>query len=299
MNNQGVNSFTLSQLKEKVVLNEAIGMGDEIFLIDESFYDLHLFNYPCRIDIMLAALCTKGRMKIKINLKEYEITEGMIAIYTPSNIIQIDYTNNFNAKVFAVSTQFMKNIHFDIKSILPLYMQVHNESCQKLEKEYIQLYNKFFNLTKQIITSPNISHKLDIVQSLISSVCYTLMDGLHKSNQIGLSINTNQNLRQTLLFEQFMTLLNEYHHTQRTVGFYAEKLNITPKYLSKLIKESSGKTAAEWIDQYVILEAQTLLKYSDMTIQEISYHLNFASQSFFCKYFKHNTGITPGEYKKS
>jgi hypothetical protein len=152
--------------KEKVILNQVIGVEDEVFLLDESFYDLQLFNYPCRIDIMLAALCTKGKMKIKINLKEYEITEGMIALYTPSNIIQIDYTNNFNAKVIVASTQFMKSIHIDIKNLLPLYMQVHNQSCQVLEKEYIQLYNKFFNLTKQIIILPNISHKLEVVQGI-------------------------------------------------------------------------------------------------------------------------------------
>jgi AraC-like DNA-binding protein len=299
MNNQGVNNFSLSQLKEKVILNQVIGVEDEVFLLDESFYDLQLFNYPCRIDIMLAALCTKGKMKIKINLKEYEITEGMLALYTPSNIIQIDYTNNFNAKVIVASTQFMKSIHIDIKNILPLYMQVHNQSCQALDREYIQLYNKFFNLTKQIIQSPNITHKLEVVQGLISSVCYALMDGLHKSNTIDTRLSINQNMRQTLLFEQFMTILNDYHQTERSVGFYADKLNITPKYLSKLIKEISAKSAAEWIDQYVVLEAQTLLKYSDMTIKEIADYLNFASQSFFCKYFKHQTGITPGDYKKS
>lgn len=299
MNNQGVNNFSLSQLKEKVILNQVIGIGDDIFLLDESLYDLQLFNYPCRIDIMLAALCTKGRMKIKINLKEYEITEGMIALYTPSNIIQIDYNNNFNAKVIVASNQFMKSIHIDIKNILPLYMQIQNQCCQKLDKEYILLYNKFFNLSKQIIQSPNTSHKLEVVQGLISAVCYALMDGLNKSNTTAPNLNSNQNIRQKLLFEQFMNLLNDYHQTHRTVGFYADKLYITPKYLSKLIKETSGKTATQWIDQYVILEAQTLLKYSDMTIQEIAYYLNFASQSFFCKYFKHQTGITPGEYKKS
>lgn len=299
MNNQGVNSFSITQLKEKVILNQAIGMGDEIFLIDEYFYDLQLFNYPCRMDVMLAALCTHGKMKIKINLKEYEITEGMLAIYTPSNIIQIDYNNNFNAKVIVVSTQFMNRIYIDTKNILPLYMQIHNQSCQKLDKEYIRLYEHCFNLTKQIIKLPNVSYRIEIVQGLISSVCYTIMDGLHKSDSIDSNISPTQNIRQTHLFEQFMTLLKNHHQTQRTVGFYADKLNITPKYFSKLIKDISGKSAAEWIDQYVVLEAKSLLKNSDMTIQEIAYYLNFSSQSFFCKYFKHNTGITPGEYKKS
>ena len=67
--------------------------------------------------------------------------------------------------------------------------------------------------------------------------------------------------------------------------------------MSALIKEVSGRSAAQWIDDYVILEAKSLLKYSDLSIQEIAYRLNFSTQSFFGKYFKQHTGISPGQYK--
>lgn len=177
-------------------------------------------------------------------------------------------------------------------------MQIQNQSCQKLEKEDLFIFNKFFSLIKYVIQSPNTTHKLEVIQGMISATCFALMDSLgEKSQQHVISIS--QNNRQKIIFEQFMTLLNDHHQTERSVGFYADKLCVTPKYLSKLIKETSAKSAAEWIDQYVILEAQTLLKYSDMTIKEIADYLNFVSQSFFCKYFKHQTGITPGDYKKS
>ena len=82
------------------------------------------------------------------------------------------------------------------------------------------------------------------------------------------------------------------------MGFYARQLNITPKYLSSVVKEVSGKTAARWIDESVILEAKTLLKYSGMSIQEIAYSLNFSTQSFFGKYFKQHTGTSPSRYKR-
>ena len=84
---------------------------------------------------------------------------------------------------------------------------------------------------------------------------------------------------------------------ERSVTFYAEQLCITPKYFSMLVKKLSGKSAAQWIDNYVILEAKNLLKYSDMSIQEIAYQLNFSTQSFFGKYFKHQTGMSPTEYR--
>lgn len=85
---------------------------------------------------------------------------------------------------------------------------------------------------------------------------------------------------------------------ERNVSFYARQLNITPKYLSSVVKEVSGKTAAKWIDESVILEAKSLLKYSGMSIQEIAYHLNFSTQSFFGKYFKQHTGTSPSRYKR-
>ena len=81
------------------------------------------------------------------------------------------------------------------------------------------------------------------------------------------------------------------------MGFYARQLCITPKYLTTLIKRISGLSVSEWIDNYVIIEAKTLLKYSHMSIQEIAYYLNFPNQSFFGSYFKRNTGMSPSQYK--
>ena len=83
----------------------------------------------------------------------------------------------------------------------------------------------------------------------------------------------------------------------RSVGFYAGQLNLTPKYLTTIIRKTSGRTAVQWIDDYVVLEAKNLLKYSTMSIQEISYYLNFPNQSFFGKYFKNHTGMTPTAYR--
>ena len=83
------------------------------------------------------------------------------------------------------------------------------------------------------------------------------------------------------------------------MSFYADKMFLTAKHLSTVVKEISGKTVGEWIDELVILEAKALLNSSSMNIQEIADRLNFANQSFFGKYFKHYTGMSPKEYRKS
>ena len=100
------------------------------------------------------------------------------------------------------------------------------------------------------------------------------------------------------MFESFLKTVATHYKQQRSVTFYADKLYLTPKYLSCVIKEISGKSAGEWIDEQVILAAKALLKSSNMTIQEISVELNFANQSFFGKYFKQHTGISPKAYRK-
>jgi AraC-like DNA-binding protein len=85
---------------------------------------------------------------------------------------------------------------------------------------------------------------------------------------------------------------------ERELKFYADRLNLTPMHLSKVVKAASHKSANEWINDHVILEAKALLKSTSMTIQQISEELHFPSQSFFGKYFKRCTGISPREYEK-
>ena len=102
-----------------------------------------------------------------------------------------------------------------------------------------------------------------------------------------------------MLADQFLKLVSQYHTEYRNVGFYADKLCLTPKYLSRVIKSVTGRSAPEWIDAYVILEAKNLLKYSGLAIKEIVYRLNFPNQSVFYKFFKARTGMTPSEYRNS
>ena len=98
---------------------------------------------------------------------------------------------------------------------------------------------------------------------------------------------------------EFMQLVRTHHKQERMVSFYAEKLFISPKYLSLIIKEALGRSAAEVIDEFVILEAKNLLRFSGKNIQQVAYDLNFPNQSSFGKYFKHLTGMSPSEFQRS
>ena len=105
--------------------------------------------------------------------------------------------------------------------------------------------------------------------------------------------------RSKAVFDQFLSLVSEYHTEHRGMAFYADRLCLTPKYLSKLVKTASGKSAPDWIDGFVILEARNMLRYSDIPIKEIVSRLNFPNPSAFHKFFKQKTGLTPLQYRKS
>ncbi|MDE7115946.1 MAG: helix-turn-helix domain-containing protein, partial [Muribaculaceae bacterium] len=99
--------------------------------------------------------------------------------------------------------------------------------------------------------------------------------------------------------DQFLILAQQNFKHQRFLDFYAQKLEVTPKHLSRTLKSQTGYTAVEWIERFVILEAKVLLKSSNLNIQQISDELNFPSQSFFGKYFKKLTGMSPKEFRNS
>ena len=105
--------------------------------------------------------------------------------------------------------------------------------------------------------------------------------------------------RQGRMSDQFLQLVQEHFREQRFLEFYANVLEVTPKHLSRTVKAQTGFTAVEWIERFVILEAKVLLRSSNLNIQQISAELNFPSQSFFGKYFKKITGMSPKEFRNA
>ena len=103
---------------------------------------------------------------------------------------------------------------------------------------------------------------------------------------------------QNPIFEKFKEVLFRDFLHHRSVQYYADSLNVTRKYLSEVIKKNSGKTASNWIDDIVILEAKVLLQNKDLTISQISELLNFDNQSVFGRFFKNHEGISPLEFRK-
>ena len=160
-----------------------------------------------------------------------------------------------------------------------------------MTEEELKSVMAFYSILQRTVRKKDNPYRMEIVQCLIKAYFYS-------STYLELPEDKKKS-KNMIVVEQYLKQVETNFKEQRGVEFYANKLCFTPKYLSKLIKESSGRSANEWIDNYVVLEAKALLKSTNKTIQQISDELNFPSQSFFGKYFKRQVGVSPKEYKKS
>lgn len=300
MNNQEIISFSISELREKNP--DAPGIVHNGCFISLPEYDNQnrsvLFNYPCRINAYFIMICESGSADININLNEYRISENSILIHKPNNILQMIGTNEARGYLLGFEENLLQQVDINVRGLGPVLLQVLEEPVLHVTpEESRQLQGLIRSIADEIAKARGMPFFEEILRSYFSLFLYKLCSIVSKDRKERPSVESSAKSRNEEYFHRFMQELSLHYKNERSVGFYASQLCITPKYLTTLIKKVSGHSAADWIDRYVILEAKNLLRYSSMSIQEVAYYLNFPNQSFFGKYFKHQTGMSPSAYK--
>jgi araC-type DNA-binding domain-containing proteins len=290
-----INSFTLAELIDLAGEQRQGLMRECITASSDS--QMQVFRFPCRIDAFIIGVGTEGETSVSFNLHEFRLKKDSMFIFTPKNILQVNSQQYFKADVIAISPDFMRRINIDIKNMMPLFLKFVENPTLALTPEESRSMRGMIAQIERETRGPETHFSFDIVSGLIAATIYKVGDIMYHYHAEHPEGQNNSHNRAEEYFKQFTHLLGEHFREERSVGFYARQLCITPKYLTTLIKRISGQSVSEWIDNYVILEAKTLLKYSTMSIQEIAYYLNFPNQSFFGSYFKRNTGMSPSQYK--
>lgn len=302
MKNTTTYNLSISKLMDYFPPAQWRGIGDDFCMFNVRYDErLHTLDHPCRFDGLLMLYCIEGHLKLSVNLNEYDIRDNHLVITTPGHILKVSQvagSEQLKYVIVAMSSKFAMGLKVDLKKIMNEGIALMEIPVMKLDEGMSSLMQQHLSLVANVINSDS-SFREDSVTSIVSSmIC--LVAGLWADRINELREEAAQTTtRSRMVLEQFIRLVGQYHTKYRNVGFYADKLCLTPKYLSKLIKTASGKSAPEWIDSYVILEAKNLLKYSDIAIKEIVYRLNFPNQSVFYKFFKARTGMTPSEYRNS
>ncbi len=270
-------------------------IGDDILLIDNSHTmraELSSDNEPFRIDMTMAIIYEQGSADLKINMRDYHIEAPAVLLVLNDQIYQsAGHSEDLRSKVILMSRSFSDSLFANSGEILPLKSSIMKNPVMKIENEE-NVFGQFFQLLQNIAASPRQEFKIESARHLTLSMFYGYSHLKHEINEV-----KSTNSRQEEIFTKFTELLERHHKKEREIAFYADKMCMTSKHLSQVIKDYTGKTALGIIEEYVISEAKSMLLSTTMSIQQISDELNFPSQSVFGKYFKRVAGISPSEYR--
>jgi len=270
-------------------------IGDDILLIDNSHTmraELSSDNEPFRIDMTMAIIYEQGSADLKINMRDYHIEAPAVLLVLNDQIYQsAGHSEDLRSKVILMSRSFSDSLFANSGEILPLKSSIMKNPVMKIENEE-NVFGQFFQLLQNIAASPRQKFKIESARHLTLSMFYGYSHLKHEVNEV-----KSTNSRQEEIFTKFTELLERHHKKEREIAFYADKMCMTSKHLSQVIKDYTGKTALGIIEEYVISEAKSMLLSTTMSIQQISDELKFPSQSVFGKYFKRVAGISPSEYR--
>ena len=291
-----ISSFTLNELITMAGGEKRPGIMGECIAAN-SASEMEIFRFPSRLNALIIGVGTEGETSLTSNLQEFQLKKDSLFIFSPKHILQVQSNNRFKAHLIVIAPDFLKRINIDTKRMMPLFLQFGSLPCMELTHAESQSLRSFISMVEQELKGSETDFSSEIIGGLIAATIYKVGDILTHYLTEHPEVDSPIHNRAEEYFRQFTELLGEHYKHERSVGFYARQLCITPKYLTTLIKRISGKSVSEWIDNYVILEAKTLLKYSNMSVQEIAYYLNFPNQSFFGSYFKRNAVMSPSQYK--
>lgn len=260
-----------------------------------------LASGPVRLNEITLLLVVDGAVSIDANLSVFKLGPNMLMTIGADCLIRIREVDweKLDAYIFVISMDFMRDINLDPNIMHSVRYKPNPTSVMELTTDESRLMKRYFDLVHL-----NTSHNDDpmyvrsISRNLIAAAVYQLMQFVRKRSVAEVAPERQHSRRSTYV-KDFLELVHKHHRSERSVAFYADKLFISPKYLSLIIKESTGRSAAQWIDEFVILEAKNMLRFSGKNVQQIAYELNFNNQSSFGKYFKHITGMSPTAYQRS
>ena len=229
-----------------------------------------------------------GFVRIASDIVIADIPASSFSVLGGGRIIEVlDISDVFAADVFILSEKFQNDL--GISEFFSLKLRFHHSPTLLLDKEAMGAVEEYRRMAVRIIGLQDNPHQWDSLLNLTKAFYYGagyyFFQGEDRPSKDGSTLT------------RFLSLAERNAGTQREIGFYADKLCLTAKYLSRLVKEKTGRTAKEIIQNYVSLQARTMLLSTDLTVQQISDALHFPSQSVFGKFFKKATGLSPREYR--
>jgi AraC-like DNA-binding protein len=202
---------------------------------------------------------------------------------------------DLDGMVIIISRSFYNDFMQNVSNVASMFLFSRDHPVISLTEKEAALFIEYFALLKKKIADQENRFRHNLLRALMLAMFYDLSNVISRIQQD----SEKRQTRADILFTQFINLVEQNYKQERRVGWYAEQMGITAKYLSETIKQVSRRTPNEWIDNYVTLEIRILLKNSTKNIKEIAEEMNFPNQSFLGKFFKEHVGVSPSDYRKN
>lgn len=249
------------------------------------------FRQPFRLMEGRIVYLRSGYVDLRVNLRDIRIEAHQLVVASRGTVLQVLHvSSDCDLSMLAVANRFMED--WQKEDFLMSYLSGRLYLHFVLNEEEEQRVELMGTLLWEVMNDKPFPKT--VLQSLISALFHQI-EYFKLKRQEG---EKTRYTRQEEVFNRFLELVNNYAIRERNVSFYADRLYLTPRYLSTLIRQTSGRTVMEWINEAVLQEAKLLLRHSDKLVYQVSDELNFPNASFFCKFFRRLTGKTPNEYKQ-
>ena len=271
-------------------LTSELGLLRSIQGIADVIHFIPIEGQPYRLTEGRVVFFRAGTLRLRINLREVEFKESDLLAVSPGTVFEFLYiSSDLDLAMLAFSNSLMEN--WQKEDLLQTYLQgivfasiFNSEGRQRMEQLFALLWEVVHDRP-----FPRAS-----VQSLISLYFHQL-DFVRKRSQL---TERQQHTRQEDIFNRFLELVNKYAVRERSIAFYADWLFLTPRYLSTLVRQASGRTVMDWVNEAVMQEAKLMLRHTDKLVYQIADELNFPNASFFSKYFRRMAGMTLNDYRR-
>jgi AraC-like DNA-binding protein len=262
------------------------------YYFKESMFDKH--DLPQQLEDGGIFICLHGEADFFLDLKHYRLKTGDMCVAFPASILQpIHRSDDFEGFGIGANLEQFNNIQ--LPSSMDYYLYIKDNPCMSLTQDEQKVILESCQLMIQKSSCRNHPFLQEITKSLFR-VVYCEIAAVYKKSP---PITQEMVSRKEFLVRKFMFLLTKKYTKHRDVDYYAQKLCITPRYLSSVIKEKTGNGASFWINDMIIKKAKSLLYDNKLSIMQISDELCFPNPSFFGQYFKKHTGMTPKKFRDS
>ncbi|UKK48312.1 helix-turn-helix domain-containing protein [Prevotella sp. E9-3] len=271
-----------------------LAMEDDILLIDR-LTEAPFPKSTRRLNFILICLCTKGEVTYTLDTVEQRLTPGDLLVVSERHVLdKYNASPDFDGLCMMMSMPIYNEIVRNVGDASALFLFSHNHPIFPLTAQSQKTFKDYFYIIRKKVGDTGNHFRRNLVAALLLAMLYDLSNVVYQSS----SKRDIHQTRADVIFNQFIRMVEDNCRQERRVTWYAEQLNITPKYLAEMVKQVSMRTPNEWIDRYVTIEIRVMLRNSSMSIKDITKALNFPNQSFLGKYFKEHVGMSPSQYRR-